>query len=79
MKHNSVAADIPIIAVMKALGIQSDQEIAALVCGDDLALLDLLTASFEESAKLDISSQGQALEFIGSKVKGSGIDPEKKN
>ena len=71
LKHNSVTSDIPIIAVMKALGVHSDQEIASLVCGDDVALLDLLTASFEECAKLDISSQGQALEFIGSKVKGS--------
>jgi DNA-directed RNA polymerase III subunit RPC2 len=54
---------------MKALGIQSDREIAELVCGDDEKLLDRLSPSFEESIKAKIYTQEQALEFIGGKVK----------
>lgn len=69
LKHNSLNADIPICVVMKALGIESDREIAELVCGDDKDYLDLFSPSLEESAELKIFTQRQALDYIGAKVK----------
>ncbi|KAI9352710.1 hypothetical protein BDR26DRAFT_907287 [Obelidium mucronatum] len=54
---------------LSAMGIESDLEIAELVCGNDDELLALLSPTFEDSAKLNIGTQKQALEFLGSKVK----------
>lgn len=51
------------------MGIQSDKEIAQLVCGNDHDLLDAFAINLEECARLRIFTQQQALEHIGSKVK----------
>jgi DNA-directed RNA polymerase III subunit RPC2 len=51
------------------MGIQSDQEILYLVAGVDSAYQDSFAVNFEESAKENIHTQQQALEYIGSKVK----------
>ncbi|CAM0136899.1 DNA-directed RNA polymerase III complex subunit Rpc2 [Umbelopsis sp. WA50703] len=69
LKHNSVAEDVPIVVAMKAMGVQSDKEIAQLICGNDHDLLDLFAINIEEASKLKIYTQKQALDFIGSKVK----------
>ncbi|SAL99837.1 hypothetical protein [Absidia glauca] len=69
MKHNSVAEDIPVAIFMKALGIQSDREIAQLVCGNDHDLHDTFSINIEEGARCKVYTQMQALEYIGSKVK----------
>lgn len=68
LKHNSVLEDIPITIVMKALGISSDQEIVTLICGSEQGqYTDILIPSFEDS--VNIASQTQALEFIGTRVR----------
>ncbi|KAJ2959681.1 hypothetical protein NQZ79_g4876 [Umbelopsis isabellina] len=69
LKHNSVSEDVPIVVAMKAMGVQSDKEIAQLICGNDHDLLDLFAINIEEASKLKIYTQKQALDFIGSKVK----------
>jgi len=69
LKHNSVSEDIPIVIAMKAMGVQSDKEIAQLICGNDHDLLDLFAINIEEASKLKIYTQKQALDFVGSKVK----------
>jgi DNA-directed RNA polymerase III subunit RPC2 len=51
------------------MGVQSDKEIAQLICGNDHDLLDLFAINIEESSKLKIYTQKQALDFVGSKVK----------
>jgi DNA-directed RNA polymerase III subunit RPC2 len=51
------------------MGVQSDKEIAQLICGNDHDLLDLFAINIEEASKLKIYTQKQALDFIGSKVK----------
>jgi DNA-directed RNA polymerase III subunit RPC2 len=51
------------------MGIESDLEVAELVAGDESELLNLLSPTLEESAKLGVATQQQALDWIGSKVK----------
>jgi DNA-directed RNA polymerase III subunit RPC2 len=51
------------------MGVQSDKEVAQLICGNDHDLLDLFSINIEEASKLKIYTQKQALDFIGSKVK----------
>ncbi|RUP47964.1 DNA-directed RNA polymerase III subunit RPC2 [Jimgerdemannia flammicorona] len=69
LKHNSISEDIPVVVAMKAMGIQSDKEIAQLVCGNDHELLDAFAINLEECSKLKIFTQQQSLDHIGSKVK----------
>ncbi|KAI8382946.1 DNA-directed RNA polymerase III subunit RPC2 [Blakeslea trispora] len=69
LKHNSIAEDIPVAIFMKALGIQSDREIAQLVCGNDHELNDAFAINIEESSRLRVFTQMQALDYIGGKVK----------
>ncbi|KAI8967422.1 DNA-directed RNA polymerase III subunit RPC2 [Mycotypha africana] len=69
LKHNSISEDIPVAIFMKALGIQSDREIAQLVCGNDHDLNDAFAINIEEASRLRIFTQLQALDYIGGKVK----------
>lgn len=69
LKHNSVAEEVPIVIVLKACGIISDLEIMKLVCSDDSSYQDIFAVNLEEASKLNIYTQQQALEYIGSKVK----------
>jgi DNA-directed RNA polymerase III subunit RPC2 len=69
LKHNTLSEDIPIVFVFKALGVQSDYETMLLVAGTDRDYQDLFSANFEDSAKHNIFSQQQALEYIGSRIR----------
>ncbi|CCE61187.1 hypothetical protein TPHA_0A01020 [Tetrapisispora phaffii CBS 4417] len=69
LKHNSIAEEVPIAIILKACGIVSDLEIMQLVCGNDSSYQDIFAINLEEAVKLNISTQQQALEYIGSKVK----------
>ncbi|KAI9315932.1 DNA-directed RNA polymerase III subunit RPC2 [Dichotomocladium elegans] len=69
LKHNSIADDIPVVIFMKAMGVQSDREIAQLVCGNDHDLHEAFSINIEEASKMRIFTQLQALEYIGGKVK----------
>jgi len=79
LKHNVLTEDVPIVVVLKAMGIQTDREILHLVAGTDSTYQDEFSVNFEESNKLGIYSQQQALEYIGTRIKitrkpvGSGI------
>ena len=69
LKHNSLAEDVAVGVVMKALGIQSDREITLLVGCTDSAFLEAIAPSLEECAELSIFTQAQALEYLGTRVK----------
>lgn len=71
LKHNSISEDIPIVLALKACGIPSDFEILQLVAGADSRYQEAFSINMEECAKLNIFTQQQALEYIGSKVKTS--------
>ncbi|KAJ3105111.1 DNA-directed RNA polymerase III core subunit ret1 [Phlyctochytrium planicorne] len=69
LKHNSINTEVPLMVIFRALGIDSDLEATELVCGDDPELIDLFGPSLEEGSSLEITTQQQALEWMGPKVK----------
>jgi DNA-directed RNA polymerase III subunit RPC2 len=69
LTHNSINSEIPVCIIMKAMGVESDKEIAELVCGTDPAYLELFSSSLEESAMEEIATKKQALDYLGAKVK----------
>ncbi len=72
LKHNFLSEDLPIVLVLKALGVHSDHEILLLVAGQDSAYQDTFAVNFEECAKLGVTTQHEALEYIGQKVQMKG-------
>lgn len=72
LKHNFLNEELPIVLVLKALGIHSDHEILLLVAGHDSAYQDTFAVNFEECAKIGVSTQQEALEYIGLKIQMKG-------
>lgn len=68
MKHNIFTEDLPICIVFKAMGIESDQEIAQLT-GTHPKFLEEMSLSLLECSKQEILTQEQALNYIGVRVK----------
>ena len=68
LKHNSLGEDIPIVIILKAMGLECDQEIVQLV-GTESDVVDLFAGSLEEPYFMGVLSQKQALIFIGNKVR----------
>ena len=58
LKHNSLGDDIPIVIILKAMGLECDQEIVQLV-GTEPETIDLFSQSMEEPYNLGIFSQEQ--------------------
>ena len=69
MKHNVLSEDLPIVVLLKAMGIQTDKEMLQLVAGDDQQYQDDFEINFEDAWNLGISTQQQALEWMGSRIK----------
>jgi DNA-directed RNA polymerase III subunit RPC2 len=69
IKHNTLGYDISIAIMLKAMGVQSDLELAQLV-GSEPEVVDCLALSMEEPVKLGIYTQMQALRYIGHKIRG---------
>ncbi|KAL9609737.1 MAG: hypothetical protein Q9167_005526 [Letrouitia subvulpina] len=72
MKHNVLTEAIPICLVFKAMGIHSDHEILLLCAGNDATYQDMFSVNFEDCSKLDVHTQAEALEYIGSRIKTTG-------
>lgn len=83
LQHNVLTEPMPIVIVLKAMGVQSDNEILLLVAGNDATYQDDFAVNFEEASKLGISSQQQALEWVGQRVKmgkkQQGFGPQRRN
>ena len=58
LKYNSLGDDIPIVIILKAMGLECDQEIVQLV-GTEPEMVDLFSGSLEEPYNLGIYSQEQ--------------------
>ena len=69
MRHNILNEDIPICVLLKAMDVTSDMEMMAIVAGSDENLQDDFSVNFEETIKLEIFTQQQALDYIGSRIK----------
>jgi DNA-directed RNA polymerase III subunit RPC2 len=75
MSHRSFTEDIPIVIVLKALGMESDQSIAQHI-GSGPAVEKILFPCFEQAIKCGIQTQNEALSFIGERRKESGWEVE---
>eukprot|EP00899_Mesostigma_viride_P029397 jgi/Mesvir1/9642/Mv12138-RA.1 len=67
LRHNTFD-EVPIVVVLRAMGVESDQEFIQLV-GHDPIYASMLAPSIQECAQLNIFTQQQALEYCGTKVK----------
>ncbi|KAL9691069.1 hypothetical protein QQ045_011486 [Rhodiola kirilowii] len=64
---NQFKTQVPIMIVMKAMGMETDQEVAQMI-GRNPRYLDLLRPSIEECASLGVHTKKQALDFMKKKV-----------
>lgn len=55
---------VPVVVVMKAMGIESDQEVTQLI-GSEGTYAGLFAPSLQECKQLGVFSQQQALEWLG--------------
>ncbi|KAJ5542410.1 hypothetical protein N7535_004830 [Penicillium sp. DV-2018c] len=69
VKHNVLNEDIPIVILLKAMGIHTDKEMMQMVTGDDSLYQDDFAINFEEAINVDVYTQQQALEWIGCRIK----------
>lgn len=65
---NQFKSKVPIMIVMKAMGMESDQEVVQML-GRDPRYSDLLLPSIEECVKANIYTQQDALDFLEKQVK----------
>lgn len=69
LKHNSLVEEVPVVVVMKAMGVETDMEIVQLV-GTEPYFCDALAVSLEMcNAEAKVFTCQQALEYLGSKVR----------
>ncbi|PIN14066.1 RNA polymerase III, second largest subunit [Handroanthus impetiginosus] len=76
---NQFTSKVPIMIVLKAMGMESDQEVVQMI-GRDPRYSELLLPSIEDCVKESVHTQHQALEFLEQKVKklpfSTGTDKE---
>ena len=57
--------DIPLMVMFRALGLETDQDIANLVCADQNSdLLEYLAASFKECSDIKVYTREDAIEYL---------------
>lgn len=81
LQLNQFQTKVPIMVVMKAMGMQSDQEVVQMI-GRDPRYSSLLLPSIEECVSAGVQTRQQALEFLEKKVKKPQFPsalPEKEN
>lgn len=82
-KHNILQEDIPICVLLRAMGVTSDMDMMAIVAGTDITLQDGFAVNFEETIKLGIFTQQQALDYIGQRIpiskKGGAFGQQRRN
>lgn len=67
-RHNILNEEIPICVLLRAMGVTSDMDMLSIVAGTDTTLQDEFAVNFEETIKLGIFTQQQALEYIGQRI-----------
>jgi DNA-directed RNA polymerase III subunit RPC2 len=69
LHQNGIVEDVPIVVLLKAMGVQSDREIFELVAAGNDEYGDAFSINLEECASMEIYTQQQALDWFGSKVR----------
>jgi len=72
VRNNTLGDDVNVVIVLKAMGMVADSEIVQLV-GNESDVQDALALTLQESSKLNIRSQLDALRYVGHKIR----NPEK--
>ena len=67
-RHNILNEDIPVCVLLRAMGVTSDMDMLSIVAGTDTQLQEDFAVNFEETIKLGIFTQQQALEYIGQRI-----------
>ncbi|CAM9727259.1 unnamed protein product, partial [Phaeothamnion confervicola] len=68
LKQNALGDDVPIVIVLKAMGMESDQEIVQLV-GSEPEIVSAFAASLEEAITSHVYTTEQALTYMGQKMR----------
>ncbi len=68
LKHSTMSEDLPIVVVLRAMGIETDQEIVSLV-GSEPEIQALMLLSIRDAASHGLATQAMALEWIATKMK----------
>lgn len=73
MKHNAFSDDVPIVILLRAMGLTSDSEIVDLICNDAFRSIDtnMLLPSIEVAHAANVWTDKQALNYLVSKLKTS--------
>eukprot|EP01117_Protostelium_nocturnum_P001009 TRINITY_DN1132_c0_g1_i1.p1 TRINITY_DN1132_c0_g1~~TRINITY_DN1132_c0_g1_i1.p1 ORF type:complete len:1143 (-),score=194.84 TRINITY_DN1132_c0_g1_i1:102-3530(-) len=68
LKLNTFTEDLPIIVVLRAMGMETDQEIISYI-GSETMFVDGIADSFDDCYNHKIHTQSQALDWIGGKIR----------
>jgi DNA-directed RNA polymerase III subunit RPC2 len=74
VRHNTMQEDVLVPIMLRAMGVESDEEMVQLVGTEDF-VVSALMASIEDASKLDIYTQEQAWKFIGTKLRVKRFGP----
>ena len=67
-KHSAFGENIPVIIMLKAMGMESDQEIVQMI-GTEPKYMEGITPSFQDAHGAGVFSRAQAIEYLASRVK----------
>ncbi|CAG7837989.1 unnamed protein product [Allacma fusca] len=68
LKHNALQDDVLVTIVLRAMGIESDQEMLQLIGTED-EIISAMMISIEECHKANVYTQKQAIKYLSSRVK----------
>jgi DNA-directed RNA polymerase II subunit RPB2 len=72
------AEDVPIMVFFRALGVETDEDIARLIWGDQVnANLDTLVASFKECADIGVYTRADAIHYLTGRLQYSTTHEDK--
>ncbi|KAL8595334.1 DNA-directed RNA polymerase III subunit RPC2 [Nucella lapillus] len=68
VKHNCFSEDVPVVVVLKAMGVKTDNDALCMV-GSDEYTAKAMGPCFDECRKLGIATQKEAMRYMGSKTR----------
>jgi len=69
LRHNAFTEDVNVVIIMRAMGVQSDQEVLQLVGGGEV-FAGRLMSTLQHCCEEKVVTQQQALEYLAKRVKG---------
>jgi len=69
VKHSAFGDLVPLMAILKAMGMESDQEITQMIGMDSPRTCEGITLSLQDCHALGVFTQSQALEYLANRLK----------